>query len=353
MYGMNSDLYFDGKKFISASRGAKLTGYVTDYIGQLCRDGKLDCRMVGRSWYVSLDSLISHKNANGNGTKSRSQKHNKKAVLISAESFEKETLKIEQGEEFVVAPVESTVSDVVSVPSTVVAQIVEEEQHVIPVHVVSEEKVHVATTPFVSPITAFDIEISNRRAYNNAHKQFFFFAFPRLAAGMVALFVAMIGFWSALHINPDVEVAYNNVFHSLKEKSTNTFAYAGESLEANVFSALKPVVNDAGVAVYRTINGWIYQTQRRILVMAGKQPKVETVVEVPAEETNTKPSQGMVVVPTDEKTDRQAVVAKIKGSFSDEVTVEQSADGSNGVITPVFKKSKGDDYLYVLVPIKN
>lgn len=350
---MNSDLYFDGKKFISASRAAKLSGYVTDYIGQLCRDGKLDSRMVGRSWYVSLDSLVAHKKANGNGVNSRSQKHNKKAAQISFDVLENETLKIEQGEEFIVPRVYSAVSNSVAIPSALDIADDEGEKHIIPVRVAVDNRSAADHVSFVSPITALDIEISNRRAYHDAHKQFFFFAFPRVAAGVIALFVGMIGFWTSLHLNPEIEVAYNNVFHSLEERSTNTLAFAGESLEANVFSAMRPIVDDASVAVYRTINGWIYQTQRRILVMAGKQPKVETVVEVPAEETNTKPSQGMVVVPTNEKTDRQAVVAKIKSSFSDEVTVEQSADGSNGVITPVFKKSKGDDYLYVLVPIKN
>src|SRR5574343_2077048 len=57
---MNSELFFEGKKYISARRAAQISGYNPDYIGQLCRKEKLDCRLVGRSWFVSEESLLQH-----------------------------------------------------------------------------------------------------------------------------------------------------------------------------------------------------------------------------------------------------------------------------------------------------
>lgn len=51
----------DGVKYISSSRAAKLVGYTKDYVGQLCRAGKIDAQLIGRSWYVSEDSVRSHK----------------------------------------------------------------------------------------------------------------------------------------------------------------------------------------------------------------------------------------------------------------------------------------------------
>ena len=60
---MNSDLYFEGKKFISARRAAETSGYSTDYIGQLCRAGNLKCKMVGRSWFVLESSLAEYQNS--------------------------------------------------------------------------------------------------------------------------------------------------------------------------------------------------------------------------------------------------------------------------------------------------
>ena len=47
------ELIFAGNKYISSKRASKLTGYTTDYIGQMCRGDKIDCRLVGRNWYIN------------------------------------------------------------------------------------------------------------------------------------------------------------------------------------------------------------------------------------------------------------------------------------------------------------
>jgi hypothetical protein len=47
------ELIFAGNKYISSKRASKLTGYTTDYIGQMCREDKINCRLVGRNWYVN------------------------------------------------------------------------------------------------------------------------------------------------------------------------------------------------------------------------------------------------------------------------------------------------------------
>jgi hypothetical protein len=50
-----------GQNYIKASTIAKNLGYTADYVGQLCRAGKVDAKLVGRSWYVLEDSIQSHK----------------------------------------------------------------------------------------------------------------------------------------------------------------------------------------------------------------------------------------------------------------------------------------------------
>lgn len=50
----------DGVTYTKASTLAKEFRYTTDYIGQLCRAGKVDAQLVGRSWYASRDSLEDH-----------------------------------------------------------------------------------------------------------------------------------------------------------------------------------------------------------------------------------------------------------------------------------------------------
>lgn len=54
---------FDGREFVKASVLAEKFRYTQDYLGQLCRGKKVDARLVGRAWYINLDSLNSHKNA--------------------------------------------------------------------------------------------------------------------------------------------------------------------------------------------------------------------------------------------------------------------------------------------------
>jgi hypothetical protein len=63
---MNDSLNLEGKIYISAKRAAVLTGYTMDYVGQLCRAGKLDCKMIGHTWHVNQTSLFQHKLSQAN-----------------------------------------------------------------------------------------------------------------------------------------------------------------------------------------------------------------------------------------------------------------------------------------------
>ena len=57
---MTPQIIFDGKKFLTSREASRVSGYASDYIGQLCRGGKLSCRRVGKSWFVEEDSLIAY-----------------------------------------------------------------------------------------------------------------------------------------------------------------------------------------------------------------------------------------------------------------------------------------------------
>lgn len=49
------------KKYISSKQAAKATGYAKDYVGQLCREGRVPARLVGRSWYVLESAIQDHR----------------------------------------------------------------------------------------------------------------------------------------------------------------------------------------------------------------------------------------------------------------------------------------------------
>lgn len=54
------ELDVQGKKYISSKRGAELTGYAKDYIGQLARAGKVPGTRFGRAWFVEEAALLKH-----------------------------------------------------------------------------------------------------------------------------------------------------------------------------------------------------------------------------------------------------------------------------------------------------
>ena len=52
---------FGDKEYVKASAIAKQFKYTQDYVGQLCRNDKVDARLVGRVWYVNPDSVIDYR----------------------------------------------------------------------------------------------------------------------------------------------------------------------------------------------------------------------------------------------------------------------------------------------------
>ena len=55
------ELTIGDKIYISSKAAAKLTGYAKDYVGQLCREGRVEARLVGRNWYVLEASIREHR----------------------------------------------------------------------------------------------------------------------------------------------------------------------------------------------------------------------------------------------------------------------------------------------------
>ncbi|HWP61702.1 MAG TPA: hypothetical protein VN495_03795, partial [Candidatus Paceibacterota bacterium] len=50
--------FIDGKKFISSKEASNITGYAQDYISRLCRGKKIRGRLVGKNWFINLESLV-------------------------------------------------------------------------------------------------------------------------------------------------------------------------------------------------------------------------------------------------------------------------------------------------------
>ena len=57
--GMNDEIFFSGKRYISAGSAAPSVDFTRDYVARLCREGKIEARRVGKQWYVEMESLKS------------------------------------------------------------------------------------------------------------------------------------------------------------------------------------------------------------------------------------------------------------------------------------------------------
>jgi hypothetical protein len=61
--------------------------------------------------------------------------------------------------------------------------------------------------------------------------------------------------------------------------------------------------------------------------------------------------QGVIITPLEPGKEAKDGILELKDKFSDEVEI-QPVDESSGIITPIFREKKGDEYLYLMVPIK-
>lgn len=64
------------------------------------------------------------------------------------------------------------------------------------------------------------------------------------------------------------------------------------------------------------------------------------------------PNTGLVVMPsTGDPVKDQALARELESSFSDQVEIKFGESGKTGVITPIFRAGRGEDYLFIITPI--
>lgn len=85
------ELTLDGNTYLSSKRAAQVTGYAKDYVGQLCREGRVAARLVGRNWYVLESSILEHRFGAEEVQKNEEMPHNQpertwESPMYSAES---------------------------------------------------------------------------------------------------------------------------------------------------------------------------------------------------------------------------------------------------------------------------
>ena len=263
---MGISVHQNGTLYLSAKEAGRLSGYTSDYVARLARQGKISATRVGTQWFVQPESL---------------DKFLKSAEL--AKSDRKNKLRVER-------LVERGVTAAVSVNNT----------------------------------NSESSQIHEVRASDAAHKQSF--ELPHAAHAHAKSFVAVVCGLLLAFSYTATQFLDTTDYQEAALVEGRLLAYglynivASQQLATQLLSAI--TVND--ISVVPAAEG-------------------EQVVVLSAQHS------GIVVLPSGVAT---STIEQVKASFSDEVVVDLDAGGVSGVVTPQFSDGPGDQYRFVLVPVK-
>ena len=333
---MKDSMIIQGFEYISSSRAAEITKYSNDYIGQLCRKGKVSARMIGRTWFVDKQSLLKHQE------EADISKHlNGKNLVLSGG--------ISNAIKSAPAPsAKSTVSTAVSNPSAKLSELpaigtyaaddgpfmpVIDKQPAVPVPPISpatvqEDPIHSAMRiglPIDAPVVAGSSQ--KMRADASA-----FLTRRTVFAAIAAVMLVAVASGSVALFDSNPSLARNN----------DPLASAYDAVEA-----VGAFLHNAYVATLALFGHGSALT----LNVPSSTPAVGAPSSAPSE--NPSLGQGMAVLPSSGSSDVDAAAKQqVQDSFSDQVNVSADKSGTAGVITPVFKDTAGKNFMYVLVPVK-
>ena len=281
-------LAIDGKIYLSSRRAAEIAGYSKDYIGQLCRSGKLVCRTVGRLWYVDEVSLRKH------------QAESFKANQTSFRSPNSEPVKNSR----------------IVVPTG--------DQHSV-LSAISEEPKLNAPIIMRPPFSKDKDHI---------------FSFKGTFILLSASFVILVGVLSVLSTTGFV--SSRKFSKSISDNSANVYS-AITSISGILSSALDQAYTNIALVVTPSYHS-VPSLAPLSVADEGEQSDSSGIAHAGLVVV---PETGSSTNGNDAK-----LTQTITNSFSDNVTITPGPNGTTGVITPEFRTVKGHDFLYVLVPVK-
>jgi hypothetical protein len=374
---MNGELFFDGKKYISSKRAAQISGYANDYIGQLCRGEKLESRMIGRSWYVSLDSLVSYKKFAQNETL-QIKKRNGQPLLRKGET-KQEVVGIQiAGSHIKPAPTIGNVSqEKLSIISSVInyepdnspllPSLGNKQQKVSPVvsgkklvtksHAQEETETQTVPVAISSEYKKEDKKLNPRISAVAIDSHIQIKPKPSFAINkkIAFAFAAVVIIFGSLFIN--FQLKSTSSILSEKAPATRLLAQSEKSASNSFLGFVNKSIRDLAVSFYETINDLTTESFSTLVFQDDKDSdydQTQKSKEIANLSVPIPVSKGIVVVPaSDEKIETEKIIQEVKNSFSDEVVVKPDSSGVSGVIQPMFREASGDEYIYVLVPVNN
>ncbi len=373
---MKNSFISQGKNYISAKRASEISDYSSDYIGQLCRAEKLDCTMIGRSWFVTEESLNDHKANVLQNEIYRNRVENLKGAkkstgnivddliagnTVAAPEKTPEREFVYTADERPLMPVLS--KEKISVDTFVVASTVETSkpeisstttEPIISSHVLVS-KPSAAAIDSALDISYADVEapITIRKVSNDSAS----YESVRSPYGRSV---------SLQRVSSEQYLGYESHRPSISRRIAKTVAVVvivfgfvtGASfvfrnspnmpMATSLSGSVSGIAQSVGLFFKNGFEGVLafFGGGRKTTDLAVNVPEVVTL-----HPTQSSPQGIAIVSSTGSDSADQALKEQIKSNFSDEVEVKPDQSGTAGVVTPVFRKTKGSDFVYVLVPV--
>lgn len=297
---MKDSLILEGKIYISARRAAKIINYAQDYVGQLCRTGKLECKMVGRSWFVTEESLLAHREN-------------------ALESTQERVLKIIKNNDL-----ETKLT-------------IQEHKQSQPIAENKNQFKYQAERSSLLPELNKKVPASFALSKNVFPKNVLALPSRRITSYNPLALVLIVAFISV------GSLIFSNSFSYLNNGKSRS---SGQASVASVMSGIvDKIMESLGLGLQKNPSETMATNISTKTIPASTSNNASTSL--------TSNFNGVGVLPSSSsQTADEAAKAKIKNSFSDEVTIRPDQSGTAGVITPIFKKNSINDFIYVLVPVK-
>lgn len=335
---MRNSLILQDKNYISARRVQELFGYSSDYVGQLCRLGKIEAKMIGRTWFITEKSIIDHKLSVNDLIRDKNKEKRKLSKKIYNDSIKNDALVSYE----LVNAVET--SNVVCEDNKIVEPVATTEFSVPTTsQVIACDPSSLRLMPNVPELFSLPYFVSESFliAPNCKKSEFFSPSSAKLVFTSTLCVLGLFFMFQSIAVN-------TNTVNQVASKIGN------DSLSANVLDSTGQFM-ESSFAIIKSIP----TLAKNIFVNRTNNLVEENVDSTPEDSVYTSnvgdvAFNGFAVIPSSNSEAKDEVIKnKIKESFSDEVIVKPDSSGNSGIITPVFKETKGSDFIYVLVPVND
>lgn len=297
-----NEILFQGEKYISSSRASEISGYAKDYIGQLCRGNEIKCQRVGRGWFINTDDLFLHIKKS---PRRNHKKLNKEIIQISSK-----------------------------------------------------------WTHFLS----WGYSLSRSRFKFNFAK---YKESVLPALGLIFIIAMAMGLHTyGKQVAGVTQKLSKEIYAICKDPTRIGDSLVSFSITASnktivlskEISEIKPEdISQSLFYTSRFINSFLKDIKDSFVMFPQNLKEIvrdffdiykekTIIVKEKGDFEKPKMRDGLVVIPGTKDEDR---IKTIKDSFSDEIIVKPDDEvGDSGIIQPVFRKGKGDEYIYIMVPAK-